>query len=84
MASPETICGKCRFFRKQDASGNAIEPIVTDKGKIDIGFCKAPMGMLLGRRESTMSCKMSGEIIFEPLPVLLTQNPAAPQESPAL
>lgn len=83
MASPEAICGNCKFFDKTDANGNTIEPIGRDKGKVDIGFCRAPTGLVFGDREPKNKCSMP-EGTFEAVSTSFTQNPSALQESQAL
>ncbi len=83
MASPEAICGNCKFFSTTYTNGEPKGQIDTPQGKVSLGTCRAPMGLVLGDRKETNPCQMP-EGTFEAVPTSLTQNRSALKESPAL
>jgi len=66
VASPEAICGNCRLFDRSNAIGELVGSIDSANGKINKGYCRAPMGLLLRARRQTDPCKMP-EGTFQPI-----------------
>ena len=85
MASPEAICGNCKFFDPNGVDSKPIGKLIGSDGEVIKGLCRAPKGLLLNERLTIQNCAMP-DGTFKPWETVIhtPQAPRAPIQAPGV